>query len=126
MFDLFLLPGCDSILKIGNLKRMRFSGSEPQALGQSQGFAQMLCVLCLQGQAAAGQALEEAMAATREAAQRVDATVSILRQVQVSESNPCEKLFQVICNEVQPNSSNHVRTRCSSNCCNHHQKPCRL
>ena len=36
-----------------------------------------------QGQAAAGQALEEAMAATREAAQRVDATVSILRQVQV-------------------------------------------
>ena len=38
----------------------------------------------VQGQAAAGQALEEAMAATREAAQRVDATVSILRQVQVS------------------------------------------
>lgn len=37
----------------------------------------------MQGQAAAAQALEEAMAATREAAQRVDATVSILRQVQV-------------------------------------------
>ncbi|KAL0050456.1 hypothetical protein WJX82_011533 [Trebouxia sp. C0006] len=37
------------------------------------------------GQAAAGQALEEAMAATREAAQRVDATVSILRQVQVEQ-----------------------------------------
>ena len=85
----------------------------------------MLCVLCLQGQAAAGQALEEAMAATREAAQRVDATVSILRQVQVSESNPHEKLSQVICNDVQPSSSNHVRTRCSSNCCSPHQKPCR-
>lgn len=39
--------------------------------------------MCVQGQAAAAQALEEAMAATREAAQRVDATVSILRQVQV-------------------------------------------
>lgn len=37
----------------------------------------------MQGQVAAAQALEEAMAATREAAQRVDATVSILRQVQV-------------------------------------------
>ena len=37
----------------------------------------------MQGQAAAAKALEEAMAATREAAQRVDATVSILRQVQV-------------------------------------------
>ncbi|KAA6420194.1 MAG: hypothetical protein FRX49_09857 [Trebouxia sp. A1-2] len=37
------------------------------------------------GQAAAGQALEEAMAATREAAQRVDATVSILHQVQVEQ-----------------------------------------
>ena len=37
----------------------------------------------MQGQAAAAQALEEAMAATRQAAQRVDATVSILRQVQV-------------------------------------------
>lgn len=37
----------------------------------------------MQGQAAAAQALEEAMSATRQAAQRVDATVSILRQVQV-------------------------------------------
>ena len=42
-----------------------------------------LASLHLQGQAAAGQALQEAMAATREAASRVDATVSILRQVQV-------------------------------------------
>lgn len=46
----------------------------------------------MQGQAAASLALQEALAATREAAQHVDETVSILQQVQVGGCSVCRML----------------------------------
>ena len=46
----------------------------------------------MQGQAAASLALQEALAATKEAAQHVDETVSILQQVQVGARSICRML----------------------------------
>ena len=64
----------------------------------------------MQGQAAAGQALEEAMAATREAAQRVDATVSILRQVQVRAFTSKLCLAMITAHKVVPTQPPHFLT----------------